>query len=56
MTEHFDVFTEPNSGQSLLITTSIEDPQYLSQSILLNTNFKKLPDATGWNPSPCSAR
>jgi hypothetical protein len=56
MTEYFDVFTEPNGGQSLLITTSIEDPQYLSQSILLNTNFKKLPDVTGWNPTPCSAR
>jgi len=56
LTEYLDVFTEPNGGQSLLITTIIEDPQYLSQSILLNTNFKKLPDASGWNPGPCSAR
>jgi len=56
MTEYFDVFTEPDGGRSLLITTIIEDPQYLSQSILLNTNFKKLPDASGWNPTACSAR
>jgi hypothetical protein len=56
MTEYFDVVTEPNGGQSLLITTIIEDPQYLNQSILLNTNFKKLPDSTGWSPTPCSAR
>ncbi|HUA19600.1 MAG TPA: hypothetical protein VMB25_12710 [Bryobacteraceae bacterium] len=56
MTEYLDVFSEPSGGQSLLITTIIEDPQYLNQPILLNTNFKKLADATGWNPTPCSAR
>jgi hypothetical protein len=56
MTEYFDVLTEPNGGQSLLVTTIIEDPQYLNQSVLLNTNFKKLPDASDWNPEPCSAR
>lgn len=56
LTEYFDVTTEPNGWQSILITTIIEDPQYLTQSILLNTNFRKLPDGSGWNPTPCSAR
>ncbi len=56
LTEYFDVTSEPNGWQSILLTTIIEDPQYLTQSILLNTNFRKLPDASGWNPTPCSAR
>ena len=56
MTEYFDVTTEPNGWQSILLTTIIEDPDYLTQSILLNTNFRKLTDGSGWNPTPCSAR
>jgi hypothetical protein len=56
LTEYFDVTSEPNGWQSILLTTIIEDPQYLTQSILLNTNFRKLPDASGWNPGPCWAR
>ena len=56
MTEYFDVTTEPNGWQSILLTTIIEDPQYLTQSILLNTNFRKLPDGAAWNATPCSAR
>jgi hypothetical protein len=56
LTEYFDVTSEPNGWQSILLTTIIEDPQYLTQSILLNTNFRKLPDGSGWNPAACSAR
>jgi hypothetical protein len=56
LTEYFDVTSEPNGWQSILLTTIIEDPQYLTQSILLNTNFRKLPDASGWSPTPCVAR
>ncbi|MGA2880681.1 MAG: hypothetical protein ABSG13_17175 [Bryobacteraceae bacterium] len=56
LTEYFDVTTEPNGWQSILLTTIIEDPRYLTQSILLNTNFRKLPDDSGWNPTACSTR
>jgi hypothetical protein len=56
LTEYFDVTSEPNGWQSILLTTIIEDPRYLTQSILLNTNFRKLPDASTWSPTPCSAR
>jgi hypothetical protein len=56
LTEYFDVTTEPNGWQSILLTTIIEDPRYLTQSILLNTNFRKLADGSEWNPTPCSAR
>ncbi len=56
LTEYFDVTTEPNGWQSILLTSIIEDPQSFTQSILLNTNFRKLPDGAGWSPTPCSAR
>jgi hypothetical protein len=56
LTEYFDVTTEPNGWQSILLTAIIEDSDYLTQSILLNTNFRKLADGSGWNPTPCSAR
>ncbi len=56
LTEYFDVTTEPNGWQSILLTTILEDPRYLTQSVLLNTNFRKLPDASGWSPTACSAR
>jgi len=56
LTEYFDVTTEPNGWQSILLTSIIEDSQYLSQPILLNTNFRKLADGSSWNPTPCSAR
>lgn len=56
LTEYFDVTTEPNGWQSILLTTIIEDPEYFTQPILLNTNFRKLSGGAEWNPTPCSAR
>ncbi len=61
MTEHFDVTTEPNGGRFILLTTTIEDPAYLTSTFVLNTPFRLLPDGAGpggagWNPTPCTAR
>lgn len=56
MTEYFDVTMEPNGWRSLLLTTVIEDPEYLTQTFLLTTPFRMLPDASVWNPTPCTAR
>jgi len=56
ITEYYDRYTGPNGDEWLVITTIVDDPQYLSQTFVTSTNFKKLPDATGWNPTPCSVR
>jgi hypothetical protein len=56
VTEYFDLNTLPNGDQYFTVTTRIEDPTYLRGPYLTSTDFKKLPDATGWNPTPCSAR
>ena len=56
VTEYYDVNTMPNSDLFLTITTKVEDPVYFTRPYVTTTDFKKLPNATGWNPTPCSAR
>jgi len=54
--EFYDLSTEPNGDTWFVVTTIVEDPTYLQEPFVTSTNFKKQPDATGWNPKPCSAR
>jgi hypothetical protein len=56
MTEYWDVFTDPSGGQRLMVTQQVEDPEYLARTWLTTYNFKKEPDASKWDPTPCSAR
>jgi hypothetical protein len=56
MTEYIDVNTMPNGDQWLTVTTKVEDPLYFSRPYITTSDFKKLPDAAGWNPTPCSAK
>jgi hypothetical protein len=56
VTEYYDVNTLPNGDQWLTVTTKVEDPQYFVRHYLTTTDFLKLPNATGWSPTPCSAR
>jgi hypothetical protein len=56
VTEYYDHLTTANGDRWLSITTKIDDPTYFTRPYITTTDFKKLPDATGWNPTPCSAR
>ena len=56
VTEFYDLNTLPNGDVWITITTKVEDPAYFTRPYLTTTDFKKLPDATGWNPTPCSAK
>jgi hypothetical protein len=56
VTEYFDRVNEPNGDAYLIVTSTIEDPTYLTEPYLYSTHFKKQADATGWNPTPCTAR
>lgn len=56
LTEYFDRVDEPNGDAYLVVTTTVEDPVYLAQPFLTASHYRKQPDATGWNPTPCSAR
>jgi len=53
ITEYYDVNTAPNGDRWLTVTTKVEDPQYFTRPYLTTSDFKKLPDGTGWNPTPC---
>ena len=55
--EYFDTFSDPYTKNTwLVVTTVVTDPRYLIEPLIMHTHFKKLPDASGWNPTPCSAR
>jgi hypothetical protein len=51
--EYFDRFTEPNGDNWLVVDSILTDPQYLTQPYLSSAAFKKIPDRTGWDPTPC---
>ena len=55
LTEYFTT-VEDKGIRYLAVTTMLADPRYLTQSFVRTSQFKKLPDAAGWNPTPCSAR
>lgn len=54
--EDFDSFKTPNGDRWLVVTTIVTDPQYLTEPFITSTHFKKLPDASGWNPTPCETK
>lgn len=56
MTEWFTTVSEPDGNTYLVVTKILEDPQYMNGPYVRTVQFKKQPDATGWNPTPCSAR
>ena len=56
VTEYFDRNTMPNGDVWFTVTTKVDDPVYSRGTYLTTTDFKKLPDAAGWNPTPCAAR
>ena len=52
--EFVDSFTLPdNDGTWLIVTTVVEDPEYLTQEFVISSQFKKESDTSKWNPRPC---
>ena len=56
VTEYYDLNAMPNGDRWFTVTTKVDDPIYSRGPYLTTTDFKKLPDAAGWNPTPCSAK
>ena len=55
ITENFTRFTHPDAGDWFVVTTTVEDPQYLAQPFITSSNFKKEADDSKWNPQPCKS-
>jgi hypothetical protein len=54
--EYFDLASDPYTKNTwLLVTTVVTDVQYLNEPLIMHSHFKKLSDASGWDPTPCRA-
>ena len=56
LTEHFRTMALPDRSQWIRLTQIVEDPEFLTQPWIVNYAFKKLPDGSKWNPTPCTAK
>jgi hypothetical protein len=56
VTEYFDLARLAEGRDVMLVTTVVEDPQYLAQPFIVSSQFKKEADGSKWDPKPCSAR
>jgi hypothetical protein len=54
--EYFDTFSDPYTRNTwLVVTTVVTDPRYLIEPLIMHAHFKKIPDASGWDPTTCRA-
>jgi hypothetical protein len=54
LTEYFSRTPETYGSTYLIVTTIVEDPDYLFGPFVTSSHFRKLPDTTnGWEPSAC---
>ena len=57
VTEYFQPTQETYGVRYMIVTTIIEDPEYLAAPFITSSNYRKLPDTNnGWDPQPCSVR
>ena len=52
MTEFYALHTQKGVDY-LIVTQSIDDPQYLNVPWVTSNNFRREPDAAKWDPRPC---
>ena len=55
-TEYWDILNRSNGDKWLLVTNVVEDPVYLQAPWMTAVHFKKEPDGSKWEPTPCDAR
>ena len=53
VTEYYNLITEPDGTEWMIITTRVHDPENLVVDYIHSTNFRREPDDSGWRPSPC---
>ena len=54
VTEYFDRVPGPDTSQWLIVSTTVEDPTYLTQPLLTSSHFMREPDESKWKPAPCT--
>lgn len=53
LTEYVNVVTGQQGDRYIALTAFVDDPVYLTGPFLRTYQFKNLPNATGWDPTPC---
>jgi hypothetical protein len=56
LTEYYDRTHEDNGDSWLVVTTIVDDPQYLQQPFITSTHFKLEQDGSKWHPTQCTSR
>jgi hypothetical protein len=52
LTEYFDWFAEGEDAW-FVVTTIVDDPTYLTEPLVISSNFKREPNGAKWRPTPC---
>ena len=55
LTEYFALHPGPGDSTWITLTAIVNDPKYLGQEFITSTDFRKEPDGSKWNPTPCGA-
>lgn len=53
VTEYYNRFATPDGNEWFVVTTIVEDPQYLLQPYITSSHFRREPTSSKWNPRPC---
>ena len=54
LTEYFNRINETSGEDYLVVTAIVDDAEYLSDRWIRTMYFKREPDDSRWNPTPCS--
>jgi hypothetical protein len=54
LTEYFLRVVAPNKDEWLVVTSIVDDPEYLNEPFVTSTHFKKEPDNSKFTPTPCT--
>jgi hypothetical protein len=53
LTEYFTLLAGQQNDSYIALTAMLDDPTYLTGQFIRTYQFKKVPDQTGWDPTPC---
>jgi hypothetical protein len=55
VTEYFDRFPTPDGNEWFVVTTQVDDPQYLQVPFITSSHFRREPNGAKWHPSACKS-
>jgi hypothetical protein len=56
VSEYFDLFRDPDGTRWFVVTSIVEDPEFLNAPWVTTQHFRELKDGAAWQPTPCSLR